>query len=598
MKRAVLLGVLAALAGVGLAACSGVLISRAALMPLRTAPSSFLALTLLVTTVRALGLGRAALRYAERLTGHAAALYGGQRQRSRLFARIAALGRDLLAFERAGDVLSRLNADTEASQMYRLRVTLPGAAFLGVWLLLTLWLWSLDAGLALLGGTPLLLAGLGVLLVRARAARLARARLHKGRDYGSRLLDALAASGDGAAGLHGPRLDALSAQLEQSSRREAALGQGLTLLQGSLFAVAVTGVVWRGVALVASDQLGGALLAAVVLAVAASFDAASALMSVPAAHAARQDALERGAELDHLSSGVTTLSPLPMPAGPLEMRLLEVEVKRGARTVLNGVTLTLHPGERLAISGPSGGGKTTLARLLTRDLDPSGGAVLLGDLDLRRLDPAALRARVSLHEQEAPLLDATLRENLLLGDHTATDERLRSLLDRLGLDCLKLDDWVGEGGAQLSGGQRARVSLARALLKPSELLILDEPTAHLDPGTEACVLAVIEHELAGRALLIITHRQAPLALAERHLRLEHCQLREHNRSTEHGQLRDGEAEPAVPPTPPLAPTSPPASSVRSLLRDVPTTLLPPDTRQKATGQWDTGQQGSTMRSKV
>lgn len=581
MKQAVLLGVLAALAGVGLAACSGVLISRAALMPFSTASSSFLALTLLVTTVRALSLGRAALRYTERLTGHAAALHEGQRQRGRLFTRIAGLGRDMLAFERAGDVLARLNVDTEASQMYRLRVTLPGAAFLGVCGLLTLWLRFLDPrlfdpGLALLGGLPLLFAGLGVLLLRARAARLARARLHQGRDYGSRLLDALAASGDGAAGLHGPHLDALSAQLELGSRREAALAQGLTLLQGSLFAAAVTGVLWRGAVLVASGQLGGALLAAVVLAVAASFDAASTLLAVPAAHAAQQDALERGTQFAQLSPSVVTLSPLPMPAGPLEFRLLEVKVRRGARTVLGGVTLTLHPGERLAISGPSGGGKTTLARLLTRDLDPASGTVLLGGVDLRTLDPAALRARISLHEQEAPLLDATLRENLLLGDHTAHDERLRSLLDRLDLSGLKLDDWVGEGGVRLSGGQRARVSIARALLKPSELLILDEPTAHLDPETEARVLAVIEHELEGRALLIITHRLAPLALAERHLYLEH------------GQLRNGEAELAPPLAAPLAPPSLSALSVRPLLRDVSAALLSPDT----------GQQGPAMRSKV
>ncbi len=522
MRGALLLGLLAALAGVGLAASSGALISRAA-----TGPVTFMALTLLVTTVRALGLGRAALRYAERLSGHAAALAEGEAQRARLFARLAVLGRDLVAFERAGDVLARLNSDTEARQMYRLRVTLPLGAFLGVLVLLATWLFSLDPGLALLAGLPLLLGALAVLPLQRRAAALTRERLHLGREYGSRLLDALAASGDGAAGLHGPQLGALSAALEQASQAEARLGQRLTLLHGTLFAVAVTGMAWQGARLVAAGTLDGVLLAAVVLGVAAAFDVVYGLAAVPAAHAARQEALEREARLVGVASAVVVAdSPTPMPGGPFRLSLSDVRLRRGGRPVLNGVSLSVGAGERVAVSGPSGGGKTTLTRLLTRDLDPDSGAVQLGSLDLRQLDPAQLRSRLSLHEQEAPLLDGTLRENLYLGDHTVSDLRLRSLLDRLGLEALELDAWVGEGGTRLSGGERERVSLARALLKPSELLILDEPTAHLDPVTEARVLAVIEAELAGRALLVVTHRQAPLRLATRHLRLVAGELTE------------------------------------------------------------------------
>ncbi|MEW6422311.1 MAG: ABC transporter ATP-binding protein, partial [Deinococcota bacterium] len=192
---------------------------------------------------------------------------------------------------------------------------------------------------------------------------------------------------------------------------------------------------------------------------------------------------------------------------------------RHGRTVLDDVLLRLRAGESLGVSGPSGGGKTTLIRLLTRDLDPDAGRVTLNGADLRDLDLAALRARISLHEQDAPLLDGTLRENLRLGDHHATDHRLRGLLDDLGLTHLDLDTWVGEGGTRLSGGERARVSLARALLGPGDLLLLDEPTAHLDAATEARVLRVIGRERAGRALLIVTHRAAPLALTGRHLTL-------------------------------------------------------------------------------
>jgi ABC-type transport system involved in cytochrome bd biosynthesis fused ATPase/permease subunit len=235
-----------------------------------------------------------------------------------------------------------------------------------------------------------------------------------------------------------------------------------------------------------------------------------------------------------------------VPTGPLWLELRHVTLRRGERAVLEGACLTLLTGERVAITGASGGGKTTLLRLIARDLDPDGGAVLVSGTDLRALDPQAWRGALSLHEQHAPVLDGTLRENLRLGDPSATDARLRALLDDLGLAYLPLDGWVGEGGQALSGGERARVSLARALLRPAPLLLLDEPTAHLDPETEAQVLAVLDREAAGRTLIVVTHRPAPLALAGRVL-----------------ELRDGQLCSAAPSLP-LAPTASPLSQRRAL----------------------------------
>ena len=170
MRGAVALGVLAALAGVGLAASSGLLISRAALRP-----EVFLSLILLVTTVRALGLGRAALRYAERLAGHGAALAQGARARLALFDQLSRFGRDLLGHERAGDLLARGGSDLDARQFYTLRVTLPLWAFGGVALLLLALLAIFDPLLAALGVGPLLL-GAGAVLVRAGLASRAAAR--------------------------------------------------------------------------------------------------------------------------------------------------------------------------------------------------------------------------------------------------------------------------------------------------------------------------------------------------------------------------------------------------------------------------------------
>lgn len=531
LRLPTVLGVLAACAGVGLAATSGVLISRAALRP-----ADFLSLTLLVTAVRALGLGRAALRYAERLSGHTAALKAGEELRLRMFDAVSRFGRDLLTFERGGDLLARAGPDVDAAQFRSLRVVLPLAALAGVLAALLAGLLGLDPGLALLAVGPLALTAGVVWAARSRVAGLAREEVTLSREHAARLLDALAGGGDNAASHHAPELARLSERLAGVAHRLGRVNAGLALAQEAAFALAVTGVLWRGAALVGAGELSGAWLAGVVLAAAAAFDAAAPLSAVPAADAVAGAAGQRRLALQALTPAVTSpASPAAVPAGPLLLRLEDVTVRRAGRTVLDGLNLELRAGETLAVSGPSGGGKTTLTRLLSRDLDPDGGRVTLNGSDLRGLDLTELRARLSLHEQDAPLLDGTLRENLRLGDHQASDERLRAVLDGLGLEHLDLNAWVGEGGTRLSGGERARVSVARALLRPAEIVLLDEPTAHLDPATEQRVLAFIAREWAGRSLLIVTHRTAPLELAQRHLILRG------------GRLVPAPARPAQPP---------------------------------------------------
>ncbi|MFC3832925.1 MULTISPECIES: amino acid ABC transporter ATP-binding/permease protein [Deinococcus] len=505
-----LLGVLAALAGLGLAGTSGLLISRSALRP-----EDFLSLTLLVTAVRALGLGRAGLRYAERLAGHAAALQSGERARLRLFDTLARFGRDLHAHERSGDLLSRGGADIDAAQFRTLRVVLPLWAAGGVVSALGIWLWTIDPALALLATLPVLAASGGVWARRGPVERLAAEDMALGREHGTRLLDALAASGEGAGRHHAPALATLESRLEQVARAQGRLSGQLTLGRDLAFALCAGGVLWRGAALVEAGALPGAVLAAVTLASVTAVDVLVPLSALPAAQALARVAAQRQAALEALQPAVQApAAPWPLPGGPFEMELRRVSLRRAGRVILEDVSLRLAAGERVALSGASGAGKTTLLALLCRDLDPDGGQVTFGGRDLRGLDPAALRRRLSLHEQGAPLLDGTLSENLRLGDHGAPDETLRALLDDLGLTDLPLDLWVGEGGSRLSGGQRARVSLARALLKPSEALLLDEPTAFLDDEAEARALQVIERERRGRALLIVTHRAAPLAMAD------------------------------------------------------------------------------------
>jgi len=193
---------------------------------------------------------------------------------------------------------------------------------------------------------------------------------------------------------------------------------------------------------------------------------------------------------------------------------------RPAETILDGLSLRVRQGERVAVIGQSGSGKSTLISLLTGLYEPAGGRVFLDGVDVSTLDPDQLRREcVAVVPQEPVLLSGSLRDNIALGKPDATEEELRDAARRAGCDfALSGGAWereVGEQGMQLSGGQRQRIALARVLLRPSPVVALDEFTAALDPATEAALLDSVEEALAGRTLLLVTHRKSALRIADR-----------------------------------------------------------------------------------
>ena len=219
---------------------------------------------------------------------------------------------------------------------------------------------------------------------------------------------------------------------------------------------------------------------------------------------------------------VDPATPMPAPAGIPTVGLEGVVARypSGREPVLHDLDLVLEPGRKLALVGPSGAGKTTVVSLLLRFLDPVAGRVTLDGTDVRGLAQADVRATFAVAGQDAHLFSTSIRENVRIGRPDARDEEIDAALRRarLGEWIATLPDGadtlVGEEGASLSGGQRQRVVIARALLSDAPVLVLDEPTAHLDPETAEELVRDVLDEVHERSVLLVTHRPEGLDLVD------------------------------------------------------------------------------------
>ncbi|WBB56448.1 thiol reductant ABC exporter subunit CydD [Verrucosispora sp. WMMD573] len=216
----------------------------------------------------------------------------------------------------------------------------------------------------------------------------------------------------------------------------------------------------------------------------------------------------------------------PLPDGSAEIRFESVTVAYERTTALRDVTLTIRPGERIAIIGPSGAGKSTLLNLLLGFVRPTEGRVTVGGVDLTDVDSDGWRRQVAWVPQRAHLFAASLADNIRLGTPDATPTALAAAVRAAALDEVVaalpdgLDTLLGERGHGLSSGQRQRVALARAFLRDAPVVLLDEPTARLDATAEAVVLSATRKLVAGRTGLLVAHRPALLSDVDRILRVE------------------------------------------------------------------------------
>jgi len=518
LALSIVAGAGAVAAAIGLLATSGYLIVRAAERP------PVLELTVAVVAVRAFGISRAALRYAERLVSHDLAFRVLADLRRRFYRRLAPLVPAGLPGLRTGDLLSRFVADVDQLQHLYLRALAPPIVAVAVLAL------SAGVGFAILPAAglvlaaALLVAAVAVPVVTDRAARSAARRQAPAR---AALTDELVEALDGAAelavlGQDGERLRRVrtaDARLAGLARRDALVGGLASALGTLLCGLAVVAVVAVTVPAVHDGRLPGVLLGLLALLALAAFEgvaplpAAARQMAACAASAARlQEIVETPAPTPDPAA------PRPLPAGPvaLEAHAVRLAFDPTGPAVLDGVDLRLAPGRTTALVGPSGCGKTTLAELLVRFRDPDAGHVTLGGIDLRELAQDDVRRTVLLAAHDAHLFTTTIRANLLLARRDATDTELLAALHAVGLSAFVaelpegLDTPVGEDGAQLSGGQRRRLLVARALVSDAGTLVLDEPAAHLDPAGVRAMHERLRREARRRAILVISHHTAGL----------------------------------------------------------------------------------------
>ncbi len=277
----------------------------------------------------------------------------------------------------------------------------------------------------------------------------------------------------------------------------------------------------------ADHRLDRVLVAALTLLAAAAFEAVAPLPPAALALRATLESARRvlliGARPPAVSDPVR---PAPVPgAGPVVLDAVGLEPQDADGWGLHGVDLTLAPGDRVALVGRSGSGKTTLAELLVRFLDPDDGRVVVAGTDARDLAQHAVRQRISLDGQEAYLFATSIRENVRLARPDADDAAVEDALRRVRLGAWVAglphgwDTLVGEDGAAVSGGERRRLALARALLADSAVLVLDEPTAHVDRPTAAELIGDVLGAAGDRTVLLITHREEEAALTRRVVRL-------------------------------------------------------------------------------
>lgn len=496
-------GVLSQLAAIGLLLVSSWLIVRAAQQP------PVLYLMVAIVSVRFFGLSRAALRYVERLLTHDAALSRVTEARIAAYVELDRVAPAGIPAVRRGDLVSRIVSDVDAVQDRMLRLRSPWIIALASSVVTIAFVGVIDVRsglvLAVSAGASMLLVRLVVpWSVRRSGDRSSAWRGELAADVAHGVLAAPDLIAHGATGLVRASAHRRVDLLARAQRRTALLA-GV----GEAIVIASTGV---AVALCAawSSGLPPVLVGVVVLAPLALMEPLTALADAEGLRPGIEAAEHRLAELADAPTSIDDpAAGAPLPQS-FNLDASDLAVGWGS-TLLSGIDLTLDEGDVLAVAGPSGCGKSTLAVTLARLIEPRAGSIRLGGVDTRTLAASDVRSVVGYLGQDEIVFDTTIRENLRIARPSATDDEMLAALSLAGLASFArslpdgLDTTVGERGSRLSGGERQRLCLARLVLGGHRILVLDEPTEHLDEAAAESLLDDILALAPARSILLISH---------------------------------------------------------------------------------------------
>ncbi|MFL9582211.1 ABC transporter transmembrane domain-containing protein [Stenotrophomonas sp. AB1(2024)] len=459
--------------------------------------------------------------------------------RSRLYAHLIALGAGFHDRNRSGELVSRLTADSELlrsvigstmSVALRSSVTVVGSL---VMLFVTsprLAAWSLV-------GIPL--AVLPIIIGARRVRGISRASQDRIADANSLAAETLGAVRTVQAHAREPyergRFNAALAESIRAARRRIGAQSLVTATAIVLVFGAIVGVLWLGAHDVNDGRMTAGTLGQFVLYALIGGGSVGALAEVWNELQRASGGMGRIAELLHEDIEITAPSdPLPLPQ-PLrgEIRFQDVVFhypQRPDTAALDHFDLHVRPGETVALVGPSGAGKSTVLSMLLRFHDPAAGSVQVDGVDVRRVDPAQLRAQMALVPQQPTLFASSALDNIRYGRLEASNEEVQRAAEAAEADefLQALPDGylseLGERGARLSGGQQQRIAIARALLKDAPILLLDEATSALDAQSERAVQQALERLMAGRTTLVIAHRLATVLKADRIVVMDHGRI--------------------------------------------------------------------------
>jgi ATP-binding cassette, subfamily C, bacterial CydCD len=526
LKAGSVLGALAAASGVALTATAGWLIARAAEHP------PVLMLMVAIVGVRTFGLARPAFRYAERLVSHDVALRLLAERRAEVYDALVPLVPGALGKQR-GDVLASVVDDVDSLVDRYLRVRAPLVTYSAVAVLATAFAaWVLPAaglvtGLTLLvgGGLAYWVSRVGVAWAEGRFVALRAALSASVVHTLQGASDLIMWQADRRTVAHVDRTGRAVSRAAAGSSGAVATGRALALVVSGLGVLAVA---WVGGPALADGRVSAPMLALLVLLPLALLEVTTPLADVGALQVRVVAADHRLAELAATPPAVTDpVSPAPAPAtgSTPAVALEDVSAGWGSTPAFCNLDLELPPGARVGVVGPSGSGKSTLAAVLLRFLDPSAGQVTIADIPSTSLLLDDVRRSVGLVDDDPHVFSSTVYENIRLArpDASAAEvaHALRAVHLGRWLDGLPegLSTVLGEGSIHVSGGERARLGMARAVLADLPVLVLDEPTAHLDTATAEAVAEDLLDATSGRSVVWITHGTAGLDRVDRVLDL-------------------------------------------------------------------------------